>query len=155
MGRFPFFKVAAAIGLSGALLSPIAALTSFTAIAASDRQVVHGEVLIASGPYYVGPAAAAACGTLDATTRFLTGEEAFAFRFEVNPKTQGRPFTLTPELPAALAVTFTAPLLSRHFESPPVPEQGGGLQGEVPTWAQEATVCLVAGPPSSFTYRAG
>ena len=116
---------------------------------ATDEQVVRGHVTAATGPSTVAAIRIDACPLVSATTEWAARSgDAFATRFDVEPATVGSRFELLPESLAELAITF------RGHETTTVTGSFAGVSGNVPAGASTATVCLVAGGPTSFVYRA-
>lgn len=112
---------------------------------AGDTQTVHGRVVVAAG-------ADSMCTVTEATTNWALGVEGLSsVRITIAPATRGRPFVLTPHLPADLDIFFSG---GEVF--PDLPERGvAAVHGIVPATAGTADICLVAGGPTSFTYKAG
>jgi hypothetical protein len=138
-----------AVLLLGVTLLTLAAVP---AAAGSRRQVVEGQVLTPTGTRLVGPAWVGACEFLHATAGWAFGSQGLvAYRFPVATYTRGTRFVLTPDGAADLDITFTGSGQRRFFEAREFAEEGG----IVPSRAVYGTVCLVAGGPTSFTYRAG
>lgn len=145
----------ASLGRIGMVLVAAVMLASASLPAgASGSQVQTGWLYAPSGPYRAGPVLVSECrGVADATVRWVTGRHLpFASRFAIDAATHGEPFTLTPHAPADLAIVFEiAGWTGRGFDE----RRLDGESGTVPENARAAYVCLAAGPPTAFTYRAG
>jgi hypothetical protein len=74
--------------------------------------------------------------------------------FAVESGTRGKPFSLTPNLPASDIDISFRPAPSSPWQ-PFKSRVLGGESGTVPSNATEALVCLYAGTPTMFVYDAG
>ena len=112
-------------------------------------QTVRGHVALSAGPRTAGPVFLDACGLVGSMTGWAARRDV-AVRFRVDARTRGRPFVLTPDLPADVDIVFFDGY--RHAWSSR-DRAVGAKRGKVPYGADRASVCLVAGPPTHFTYR--
>jgi hypothetical protein len=74
------------------------------------------------------------------------------YRFPVEPATRGRRFVLSPSEVADLEIMFRGSYSARSVDRGGLSEPERGI---VPRDAVSASVCLVAGAPTGFRYRAG
>jgi hypothetical protein len=139
-------RKAIAVCVAGALVW----LPGGVAGAGVTKQAVTGDVFIPTGPYRAGRALLDACSLVDVTTGWIARRDV-SYDIGVDPGTYGRRFMLKADLPADLFIVFTVP--SRN-ERVAFDRAGTAAEtGRVPRDAEEAAVCLSAGPPTSFTYR--
>ena len=138
--------------LASVLLVGAVLWSSTGPVGAAGDQVVHGRVVVPTGEPRAGDVAIDACRLTHATAGFAVGENGvIAHDFAVLPGTHGRQFILTSAVPARMAIAFS------FDAADPRTFTGSGLDpvhGVVPAGARSASVCLVAGPPTDFTYIA-
>jgi hypothetical protein len=81
------------------------------------------------------------------------------YRFRIDPDTRGTAFVLHTQDLADFDIEFHGRSNHRRYMGGVVASQDmptlADVRGTVPSWATEATVCLVAGANARFTYSAG
>lgn len=135
--------------LNGAMAAVLVGLLVGTgSAAAGGGQETHGHVLAPVGAWHETCTDPYLRAVLQTAARV---EVRFHYGFTVRSSTWGRRFTLTPDHPAAdIDIRFRG-RPDRSFRTRAL----GGESGRVPRGATRAEVCLSAGAPTIFTYRAG